>query len=511
MSLNISFNDLMTECRVNDPKEFRDLLKRNKFQIANDYDERVANKIAWRLGQQIDWFKYKSLQRSETEDSPLRSGLSPAVKLKIPTWYEKLGENIATREISHDHMIGLVCIGGFLEGRDEAEFIMRFTPGINVIIGDRGSGKSTALHLISVLAGSLSEGSNILIEKLLTLKEPAEVEQTEFERRLRKTLTTYGINILSSFFWRSGKVYCCTITREEDGWKYQLLLQNNDNWQPTDTSTALLNFPLQFLQQGEIVKISESGDNFYVNQVIDSLNDELYEGRSNLARKLKKLTEQYLRYEQNKIYYDFHKVEKFIDDRNEELYRLRTQIRYKETRFGALHPILEQWLAIWHRISKPRRFRNVLSLLKTDSDDDLFYFLFAPTIKFIQQANDRIYQVESRYRNVDLPNRYNTAIETPVNDESEFYETPNPNADPNNQIEIEPVKEMIQDADYRFGEATEELTEFAKLLIEFDGIHDSEGEEMDCAPPAGEISPRFEGSAIGGFGLLNRHLVFLRG
>jgi bifunctional non-homologous end joining protein LigD len=35
--------------------------------------------------------------------------------------------------------------------------------------------------------------------------------------------------------------------------------------------------------------------------------------------------------------------------------------------------------------------------------------------------------------------------------------------------------------------------------------------ELDCAPPAGEISSRFEGSAIGGFGLLNYHFVFLRG
>ena len=34
---------------------------------------------------------------------------------------------------------------------------------------------------------------------------------------------------------------------------------------------------------------------------------------------------------------------------------------------------------------------------------------------------------------------------------------------------------------------------------------------VDCAPPAGECSPRFEGSEIGGFGLLNCHLVFLRG
>jgi hypothetical protein len=35
--------------------------------------------------------------------------------------------------------------------------------------------------------------------------------------------------------------------------------------------------------------------------------------------------------------------------------------------------------------------------------------------------------------------------------------------------------------------------------------------KMDCAPPAGEISSRFEGSVIGAFSLLNCHLEFLRG
>jgi hypothetical protein len=35
--------------------------------------------------------------------------------------------------------------------------------------------------------------------------------------------------------------------------------------------------------------------------------------------------------------------------------------------------------------------------------------------------------------------------------------------------------------------------------------------QVDCAPPAGEFSPRFEGSATGSFGFLNLYLVFLRG
>ena len=37
------------------------------------------------------------------------------------------------------------------------------------------------------------------------------------------------------------------------------------------------------------------------------------------------------------------------------------------------------------------------------------------------------------------------------------------------------------------------------------------GYDVDCALPTGEFSPRFEGSAIGGFSLLNLHLVFLWG
>jgi len=123
MSLKISFEDLMRECRIHDPKDFRDLLRRNKFQLANDYDERVANTIAWRLGQRVDWFKYKSLQRSETEDGPLKPGLSAVIRLKIATWYDQLELNRAALHGSHDYMIGFACRGGFLEGRDDEEFM----------------------------------------------------------------------------------------------------------------------------------------------------------------------------------------------------------------------------------------------------------------------------------------------------------------------------------------------------------------------------------------------------
>src|SRR5262249_26215004 len=124
MPLNISFADLMAECRVNDQKEFRDLLKRHKFLIAAHYEEKVANRIAWRLGQRVDWFKYKSLQRSEAEERPIVVGLSPFVKSQIPNWYAKLARN-GRINVTFDHMIGFVCRGGFLEGRDDTEFVMR--------------------------------------------------------------------------------------------------------------------------------------------------------------------------------------------------------------------------------------------------------------------------------------------------------------------------------------------------------------------------------------------------
>lgn len=479
MPLNISFVDLMAECRINDQKEFRDLLKRNKFEVAANYEERVANKIAWRLGQRVDWFKYKSLQRNEAEERPVTIGLSTQVKSLIPQWYAKLVGDKPT-EITLDHMIGFVCRGGFLEGRDETEFVMRFDPGINVIIGDRGSGKSTALHLISLLAGSLSEGSNVLIEKLLTLTESAEVEQTEFERRLRKTLTTYGIDVLSSFFCRSGKRYACTITRERNQWNYELLLNANNTWQSVDPSTALLHFPVQFLRQGEIVQISESGDNYYINQIIDSLNDQLYAQRSQLARKLKRFAEQYFQYQERTISYDFRRVEAFVDARNDELYKLRTQIRSPAKRFSEVHPILDRWLSIWRNMSKPRRFQNVLSLLKTDSDDDLYYFLFGPIITSIHDAKYLLYELESRYRNVSVPQPARFTVEAPITDESELYENPNVTTMDQDRVdEIEPLKEMIQDAEFAVvGEDSTRTIDFANLLREFEGIQDKEGEEL---------------------------------
>jgi hypothetical protein len=54
------------------------------------------------------------------------------------------------------------------------------------------------------------------------------------------------------------------------------------------------------------------------------------------------------------------------------------------------------------------------------------------------------------------------------------------------------------------------------LLLELDGQTVSHvgvlrHEVLDCAPPTGEFSPRIEGGATGGFGLLYCHLVFLRG
>jgi len=49
------------------------------------------------------------------------------------------------------------------------------------------------------------------------------------------------------------------------------------------------------------------------------------------------------------------------------------------------------------------------------------------------------------------------------------------------------------------------------LTINEEKTRSVDAREVDCAPPAGEFSPRIEGSATGGFSLLNRPLVFLRG
>lgn len=398
MALTISSDDLRKVCRFNDPDKFQRWLAVNGFPLSKDYSKTIADNIAWRFEQKINWNDYKIRQRPDSDDGPLRRRITWDVADKIEHWYTQLIRTTTAPKLGYDSIIGMVCAGGFLEGGDGQEFVLGLNPSMNVLIGDRGSGKSTVLNLFGMLAGSLGEETGTLAVKLLHLAQLSIVERSDFERRVRRALRDYGVRLFASFFCRNRNTYCCVVAHDNE-WAYEVRVRQDHRWVLVDSPEAILNFPLQFLRQGEATKISESSDKFYLNKIIDSLCDELYQQRTALAQKLKKLNEQYFHYEKKGITYDFRNVEDFIRGGHAELQRIGALMEEKANRFRILDTI-NRWINIYDGIQKPKTFSNLLSLLETRHDEDLRYFCFAPAIDFLRSYAERVRQIQVKYRKI---------------------------------------------------------------------------------------------------------------
>ena len=80
----IFFEDLMKECNIDDPAEFRRLLRRNRLPSVSPtrpIDRDVANKIVRRLaGRKIDWYKYKLRERDLIDKGPLEQKSTDSVR-----------------------------------------------------------------------------------------------------------------------------------------------------------------------------------------------------------------------------------------------------------------------------------------------------------------------------------------------------------------------------------------------------------------------------------------------
>ncbi len=74
----------------------------------------------------------------------------------VNDWYEKLKASLLNPETKHFPILGFVSSGGFLQGENDEPFVLPYQSNINLFIGHRGSGKSTILHLLSLLENVLA-------------------------------------------------------------------------------------------------------------------------------------------------------------------------------------------------------------------------------------------------------------------------------------------------------------------------------------------------------------------
>ncbi|MEM9216996.1 MAG: ATP-binding protein [Cyanobacteria bacterium P01_F01_bin.150] len=212
---------------------------------------------------------------------------------KISDWHLRVLEENPN---FNSPLIGFACLGGFLKGekgQEDEPFVFTLNSDINILIGDRGSGKSTALNLLSIPALSLRQKSDATdISKWFASKE------NDFHvngiRRVWGLLKEYGVSEYVCFFNSAA----ASENEGSDAFESKLLAfyANTDlniwclahhcrgSWMFSLDDPSKV-FPRSFvLQQGDVFRIADARSKFAVSQLLLTLNQDLKTKQAGLQR-----------------------------------------------------------------------------------------------------------------------------------------------------------------------------------------------------------------------------------
>jgi signal transduction histidine kinase len=456
----ITIDDLMKECNIDSPVEFRRLLKRNGLPSVSSkklIDKDVADKIVERfLGHKIDWYKYEVRERDLIEPGPLKQKSNIADKYIVERWYEQITQDMKNI-LQQDQLLGLVCAGGFLEGANESEFILTLDPAINVLIGDRGSGKSTVLNLIGLLADSVSEETDVLVTKLLNLFKVVPDEVATINRRIRKGLYEYGVEKYACFFTLNNDVYSYYVDIENGS--FDLLRLDNDYWESVATDEGLIMPSMHVLQQGEVIKIAEDRNKFYLHNILDSLYPDLYDRRTDFAHRIKGLVTQYNYYTRRYTTFNSSNIERFIDRRLVELRNLSGDIRRRQVSDSTIR-LIRSYVDRFYTINRSALPLSIHEMLRGD-EDAFFYLYLGRIIGFLSKSIKRIERL--RAQQIALLDEFATSKE--ADEDQDVFEDTALNElmeDMSADKEILDQVEQLQDNEE---DSTEDLDLFLAALV----------------------------------------------
>jgi len=413
----ISVSDLMAECNCSDLPKFRRLLRRNGFSISlkKPVSREEANQIVSTLvGQPIDWYKYAQKERDRGSEGPLKR--KSIDSNGIQEWYQKVIGESGVIAADRDYLLGVAFSGGFLAGGDGSEFILKLAPGINVLIGDRGAGKSTMLTLLGLIADSISEETDVLITKLLNLLN-ASPEQVEVTRRVRQTLRQYGVKKYACFFVKDNVVLCFYVDINEGA--YALFELVDGQWRAINEEEGSSRPKMQILQQGEVIRIAEERERYYLNNLLDSLYPDLYAKREDFARTISKLATQLKYYQTHDVELTLHRVTRFIEQRRRELHRISLDIARGTLSEDSVR-LIEEYIQKIHSINANTLPKTILGLLKSD-EEGLYQLYLGRIVPFLVRLLRKIktlQQKQSIFLAAELARRvdYTQEIDDPETD-----------------------------------------------------------------------------------------------
>ena len=324
----ISVEDLMKECNFDNVAEFRSVLKgRNDLRhisLRRSVSRDDANMIVRKLtGQDIDWYKYKVQERDLTDVGPLKQKSAVAERKLVANWYHRLTASYEVEPSGLDCLLGLVCKGGFLEGEiEQAEFMVKLDLNINIFIGDRGTGKSTILSLLGLMTESVSEETDALVTQLVDVLSPTEKnissksQIASFSRTTRKLLHRYSIQQYAIFFTHNREFFCYYVDINKG--EFDIFEYQDRNWNAVKAN-RLIRPSILLLQQGEVLRIAEDRNQFYLNNILDALYPDLHHKRTKFVQNVKRTVNQFEHFRPNYQRIDIYRLRRFFRKREREL------------------------------------------------------------------------------------------------------------------------------------------------------------------------------------------------
>jgi signal transduction histidine kinase len=444
---SIPYDELVYLLNFDDPAEFRKRLRAQDIQIPTGKPvARVkADEIAYRFtGHGLPWKELEEKRRTTMRAARLSKFSSPETSQLLERWYRKINPDLEFYK--GETFLGIVCEGGFLEGTDEPEFIIGFNPGINIIIGERGSGKSTVLNLLGLLADSVGVETKGLVHKLLNIfypeREDGEDEVTLITQRATETLNFYGVNQFASYYKVGKSIYCFYINFIDNC--FDFFNRRPEGWTAIP-SEQFIKPSILFFEQGEVIRIAEEREkNYYLNSIMDAIYPELYRKRTEITQKSRKLVSQHTYFKPNYLSFRSQLADRFINARYRELKRLLRDLDdnyFDPDYINIVQGYLDRYYRFTERYPTTHQTMSILTLLE-EGEDALFY-LYVGRIRWF--LHDDLNNIRSLIglgsESGSHPPGSSPALPSGSNDLAEIVIL-DPPPDPSSQEEVEALEEL---------------------------------------------------------------------
>lgn len=381
----VEIENLTKMLRLN-RKDFKRVLSRMGIQIpSNQKVIKVvqAERIFFDLrGENINWRKLDDDRRSEEQGNLVYNSDAELLTLADLVISKSGFENVA------DYLIGFASFGGFLADRPKEPFVFTSFQDKNLIIGDRGTGKSTLISLIAGLSATSRTSRSFFSEDILSAELVGRSDiVAEKIINLRKVLDDYSISKYVNLYRKAGRIYAISI-QPKLGWCAHVF--EKDKWRLLAEDEIVIP-SVFYLKQGDVFRIADVADDLVFSKLFDAVNPEITQQRSALLDACQKFQRQIsntdIRYSKDTTYEITRRLE-YIGGRIKKLTDLTLSGKINHALFSLyniLHdsPVLDQ--------------DNSLFLVRDsfETRDDVTTAILAPIRAKLKRIREKFYDTSN--------------------------------------------------------------------------------------------------------------------